>query len=139
VIDRLITDAAGAAGLEPDQARAALAGALGLLEKHADPQRMARLYAQVPGAEALATSDEARARPGGGLFGGLMRGAGGLSGAAMADAMGLMGRLERIGVGKAELKRLLPAARERVRAEVGEDLLGEAVRSVPGVGALLGA
>lgn len=138
MIDRLIADAAGAAGLAPDQARAALAGALGLLEKHADPQLMARLYAQVPGAEALATSDEARARPGGGLFGGLMRGAGGLSGAAMADAMGLLGRLERAGVGKAELKRLLPAARERVRAEAGEDLLGEAVRSVPGVGALLG-
>jgi hypothetical protein len=36
------------------------------------------------------------------------------------------------------LKRLLPAARDAVREATGRDWLGEAVKTVPGVGALLG-
>ena len=67
-----------------------------------------------------------------------MASAGGVSGAAVAEAMGLLDRLRSEGVDKAALKRLLPAARDRVRAATGRDLLGEAVRSVPGVGPLLG-
>ena len=32
----------------------------------------------------------------------------------------------------------LPVARERVRQATGRDLLGEAIRSIPGLGAMLG-
>jgi len=137
-VEDLIADAADGADLALDQARAALVGALGLLDKHAEVEAREAFYAAVPGAEVLARSDEARPRAGG-LFGGLMKSTGGLSGAAIADAMGLLDRLKRQGVGKAELKRLLPAARDRVRSVTGRDLLGNAVRSIPGVGALLGA
>ena len=136
-IDTLILAAARATALDEDQARAALTGALGLLDRHASVDTRAALYAAVPGAAALARSPDARAR-GGGLFGGLMKSAGGVSGAAIAEAMGLLARLGKVGVDKADLKRLLPAAREQVRAATGRDLLGEAVRSVPGVGPLLG-
>ena len=138
-IDNLIARAARASGLDAGPARAALVGALGLLEKHADPGLRDALYAAIPGAKTLARSPEAKPKGGGGLFGGIMKSTGGLSGAAIADAMGLLDRLKRQGVDKAELKRLLPAARERVRAATGRDLLGDAVRSIPGVGALLGA
>lgn len=137
MIEQLINDSADAAGMDRDQAWAALTGALGLLEKHAAREPMAALYEAVPGAEALATAPQATPAGGGGLFGGLMRGAGGLSGAAVADAMGLMARLKAAGIDRDDLKRLVPAARERVRAETGRDLLGEAVDSVPGVGKLL--
>ncbi|WP_421730025.1 hypothetical protein [Brevundimonas sp.] len=137
-IEALIAQAAEGAGLDLDQARAALVGALGLLDKHAQTGPRDAFYAAVPGAEALAGSDEAKPRAGG-LFGGLMKSTGGLSGAAIADAMGLLDRLKRQGVDKPELKRVLPAARERVRAATGQDLLGDAVKSIPGVGALLGA
>jgi len=68
----------------------------------------------------------------------LMKSTGGLSGAAIADAMGLLDRLKKAGVDKDDLKRLLPAARDRVRDATGRDLLGEAVKTVPGVGPLLG-
>lgn len=135
--DDVVTGAATAAGLNPDQARAALTGALGLLERHAAPEQCAALYAAVAGTEAAARSKAAE-RPRRGLFGGLMASAGGVSGAAVAEAMGLLERLKDHDVGKAELKRLLPAAREQVRAATGRDLLGDAVRSVPGVGPLLG-
>lgn len=135
--DTVVSAAAAEAGLTGAQAAAALAGALGLLDRHAAPEPLAALYAGVDGAEAVARS-KAAARPKRGLFGGLMASAGGVSGAAVAEAMGLLERLKDEGVDKAALKRLLPAARQAVRAGTGRDLLGEAVKSVPGVGPLLG-
>ncbi len=135
--DDVATSAARTAGLTQAQGQAALTGALGLLDRHAGHEPLAALYAAVDGAEAAARSKAAE-RPKRGLFGGIMASAGGVSGAAVAEAMGLLDRLKDEGVDKAALKRLLPAARERVRAATGRDLLGEAVRSVPGVGPLLG-
>ena len=135
--DAVVSAAAAQAGLTGAQADAALTGALGLLDRHAGREPLAALYAAVEGAEAAARSKAAE-RPKRGLFGGIMASAGGVSGAAVAEAMGLLDRLRDEGVDKAALKRLLPAARDRVRAATGRDLLGEAVRSVPGVGPLLG-
>ncbi len=135
--DAIAASAASDAGLTEAQGRAALTGALGLLDRHAGREPLAALYAAVEGAEAAARSKAAE-RPKRGLFGGIMASAGGVSGAAVAEAMGLLDRLKDEGVDKAALKRLLPAARDRVRAATGRDLLGEAVRSVPGVGPLLG-
>ena len=135
--DQIVASAAAEAGLTEAQGQAALIGALGLLDRHAGRESLAALYAGVPGAEAAAQSKAAE-RPKRGLFGGLMASAGGVSGAAVAEAMGLLEKLKDEGVDKAALKRLLPAAREQVRAATGRDLLGEAVRSVPGVGPLLG-
>ena len=136
-LDSLIADVAPRAGLTADQTRAALTGALGLLDKHAEPAALDALYAAVEGAEDTARSAEAKPKSGG-LFGGLMKSAGGVSGAAIADAMGALDRMKRIGVEKDDLKRLLPIARDRVTAATGRDLLGEVVRTVPGVGPLLG-
>lgn len=135
--DAIVAAAARAAGLSEAQGQVALTGALGLLDRHAGREPLAALYAAIPGAEAAARS-RAADRPKRGLFGGLMASAGGVSGAAVAEAMGLLERLKAEGVDKAALKRLLPAARDRVRAVAGRDLLGETVRSVPGVGPLLG-
>lgn len=136
-IETVLSQAAAKAGLDSKQAGAILVGALGLLEKHADVEARDAFYAAVPGAEALARSPEARPR-GGGLMGGLMKSAGGVSGAALGDAMGLLDRLKKVGLGKDELKRLLPASRDAVTQATGRDWLGEAVRSIPGVGPLLG-
>jgi len=135
--DDLIALGAERTHLSPEQVRLTLAGALGLLDKHAAPEKLNELYATVPGAEGLARSPEGRPKPGGGLFGGLMKSAGGVSGAAMADAMGLLGRLSKAGVEKSDLKALLPVVQTEVRERTGKDVLRETVESVPGVGALL--
>lgn len=137
-IDRLTQEAARAAGLDDAQARDLLAGALGLIDRHGRPDANAELYAAVAGAEALARSDAARPRKGGGLFGGLMKSAGGVSGAAMAEAMALVDGLKKQGLDRDALKPALKALRNRVREASGRDLLGDAVRAVPGVGPLLG-
>ena len=68
-----------------------------------------------------------------------MKSAGGVSGAAIGDAMGALDRMKRIGVDKADLKRLLPVARDQVTRATGRDLLGEVIRTVPGVGPMLGS
>jgi hypothetical protein len=137
MIEDLIRQGAVATGLDVVKVRMALGGALGLLRKHAALDRLNALYAAVPGAEALANSPDGQVKAGGGLFGGLMKSAGGLSGAAVSDAMGMMDRASRSGVAKAELKALLKLAEDRIRADTGQDLLREAIESVPGVGALL--
>ena len=136
-IDDVISAAAARAELTPEQGRTALVSALGLLEKHAEPQALVGLYEAVTGARDLALSEEARP-PRGGLMGGLMKSAGGVSGKAIGDAMAVLGKLEKIGVDRDALKRLLPAARDQIRQATGRDWLGEAVKPVPGVGALLG-
>jgi len=135
-IDDLIAEGALRTRLDPAQVRATLAGALGLLDKHADRAPVDQIYAAVPGARELAASPDGRVK-GGGLLGGLMKSAGGVSGAAMADAMGMLSKLQKQGVEKADLKALLPVAEAWVRERTGRDLLREAVASVPGVGALL--
>ncbi len=135
--DDIVAASAAEAGLTEAQGQVALTGALGLLDRHATREPLAALYAAVAGAEAAARSKAAE-RPKRGLFGGLMASAGGVSGKAVAEAMGLLERLKEDGLDKNDLKRLLPAARERVRTATGRDLLGEAVRSVPGIGPLLG-
>jgi hypothetical protein len=138
MIDELIGEGAEHTGLSRDQVRLALAGALGLLRKHAAHDRLTELYAAVPGAEALAASPEAQVKSGGGLFGGLMKSAGGVSGAAVADAMGMLDKASKAGIGRADLKALLTLAETRVQARTGQDLLRHALESVPGVGPLLG-
>jgi len=137
MIDDLIAEASAKTRLNSDQARKVLAGALGLLDKHAAREPMGEIYRSVPGAQALARSPDGQVKSGGGLFGGLMKSAGGVSGAAIADAMGMLGKLQKQGIEKSDLKAVLLIAEDWVRRRTGRDLLREAVASVPGVGPLL--
>lgn len=133
LVAEIINLGAARTRLDEAQVRTALAGALGLLDKHAAPEPMAALYDAIPGARDLAAP-----KSGGGLLGGLMRSAGGVSGAAIADAMGLLSRLQKQGVEKSDLKILLAVVEDWVQVRTGRDVLREALASVPGVGPLLG-
>ena len=59
MIEELIEKCAAAAGMTPDKARQTLAAALGLMKTHADPAKLAELFAAVPGADALAVQGQA--------------------------------------------------------------------------------
>jgi hypothetical protein len=137
MIEDLITTGAAKTGLNKDRVRFALAGALGLLNRHGARAPVDALFAAVPGAEALARSPEGKPKSSGGLFGGLMKSAGGVSGAAMAEGMGLLNVAGKVGIDKAALKALLATAEDYVKQASGRDLLREALESVPGVGGLL--
>jgi hypothetical protein len=137
-VQDLIGEIAAQTRLSPEQARKALAGALSLIEKHADPQKAADLMAVAPGAQALAA--EGAGQPAkGGLLGGLMKAAGGSGGAAMSDAMAMAQSLAKDGIEMSDLQALLPVAGRWVKAQAdGRNLLKDALASVPGVGAMLG-
>ena len=137
MIEELYAEAAGQTRLNERQAKDALAGALGLIQKHADPGKTTALFDGVPGAQALAASGAPPAK-GGGLLSGLMKAAGGSGGAAMSDALALQGRLGKAGITQDDLKQLLPVARAFVRRKTGRDLLGDTLKSIPGVGSMLG-
>jgi len=135
MIEGLIAEARAGTRLTEGQTRAALAGALGLIKKHGEPGKVRALFDGVPGTAELAAAGEAAApRPKGGLFGGLAKAVGG---SAAPDALALMDRLKGQGVHSEDLKALLPVARAWVRAKTGRDLLGEALGSIPGMGAFL--
>ena len=137
MIEELYAEGAARTRMDEQQVRTALAGALGLIEKHAEPAKTRALFEAVPGAQPLAAAGKAPAK-GGGLLGGLMKAAGGSGGAAMSDALSLQGRLAKAGISQDDLKQLLPVAREFVRRKTGRDLLGDTLRSIPGVGGMLG-
>lgn len=134
MIDELISTAAEKTGLSAAQVRTALAGVLSLVRKHADGTAVEALLDKVPGLGALA--DEG-AKGGGGLLGGLMKGLGGASGGAMADGMALMQDLAKDGISAEDLKLLAPTATKLIREKTGQDLLGDALKSIPGVGGML--
>lgn len=129
MIDELIRDGAAATRLDERQVRAALAGSLGLIRKHADRAKTQELYDAVPGAEALAAEGARNVGKGKGLL---------PVPGALGDAMGMMNLLKKDGVGQDDLKALLPVAMAFVQQRTGRDLLREVVATVPGVGPLLG-
>ena len=140
MIDELISRAAAATGLSPDQARSGLSAALSLINKHGDPGKTGELFGAVPGSEALAAEGDAMtAQKSGGLLGGLMRGAGGAAGAAMSDAMAMGPKLAKLGVTTADMQNILPVAMQFVREKTGRDLLHEVLHSIPGIGGMLTA
>ena len=138
MLDELFTEATAKTRLNERQVIAALAGALGLIRKHGDPAKVQALFAGVPGTADLAAAGGEAAPKSGGLLGGLMKAAGGAGGAAMSDALALQTRLNKQDVHSDDLKQLLPVARAFVQRKTGKDLLGETLRSIPGVGGMLG-
>ena len=136
MIQDLFPEAASKTGLSETQVIAALAGSLGLMKKHGDPVRVQALFDGVPGTSDLAEAGAAAApKPKGGLFGGLAKAAGG---AAAPDALALMERLKAQGVRSDALRSLLPVARDWVKTQTGRDLLGDALKTIPGAGGVLG-
>jgi hypothetical protein len=122
---------------EPRVARV-LTMALGLVDRHATPATTRPLYEAVVGSEALAKSAEAGPKKATGLFGGLLQGAAGLSGPAISEAMGAADALKREGIDKDTLTKVLKASRRAVEFKTGHDYVGDALKSIPGVGKVLG-
>jgi hypothetical protein len=135
MIDELIATVAQKTGLQPAQVRTALAGAISLVRKHADGTAVEALLDKVPGLDALA--DEGPKSGGGGMLGGMMKGLGGAGGGAMADGMALMQNLAKDGVSAEDLKLLVPVATKTIQEKTGHDVLGDALKSIPGVGGML--
>ena len=136
MIEELIETTADHSGLSDEQARLGLAGALTLIQKHADPQKVEELMNAIPGSRELAEEGSGLMQNKS-LVGGLMNKAGGASGAAMADAMTINQHLARKGINVSDMQEILPVAMGFVEQATGKDLLRDVLMSIPGLGPLL--
>jgi len=136
MIDELIEAVADHSGLSDEQSHIGLAGALALIQKHADAAKVHELFTAIPGSGDLATEGSALMQNKG-LVSGLMGKVGGSSGAAMADAMTINQHLARKGINVSDMQEILPVAMTFVQEKTGHDLLREVLMSIPGLGPLL--
>jgi hypothetical protein len=136
MIDELIEATADNAGLSDEQARLGLSGALVLIERHADKDKVQELLTAIPGARELAMEGAALTQSRG-IVSGLVGRAGGSSGAAMADAMTINQHLARAGINVSDMQEILPIAMTFVQQKTGKDLLRDVLLSIPGLGPLL--
>lgn len=136
MIDELIEATADHAGLSDEQAKLGLSGALVLIERHADADKVRELLDSIPGSRELAAEGAALTRSRG-VLSGVVGKAGGASGAAMADAMTINQHLARAGINVSDMQEILPIAMRFVEEKTGKDLLREVLLSIPGLGPLL--
>jgi hypothetical protein len=138
MIEELIEQAAAHTGLNVEQSRTALSGALFLIEKHGEADKVKTLFDAIPGSADVAQEGSAlAANRSGGVMASLMSRAGGAGGAAMSDAMALNQQLTRKGITVSDMQKILPLANTWVKEKTGDDLLRDVLLSVPGLGPLL--
>ena len=138
MIEELVQKAAAHTGLSLDQASGALSGALFLIDRHGEPDKVAALFDAIPGAAAMAAEGATlTASKGAGLMSGLMSKAGGAGGAAMSDGMAMNQQLTRRGVTISDMQKILPLAMAWVREKTGRDLLRDVLATIPGLGPLM--
>lgn len=122
-MDELIARIVARTGLDAETARKAVGIIFAFLQKEGPPEEIAKLFAMLPEAEALAAqhADEG----GGGLMGML----GGMGGGVMALGTKLMGA----GVSMGQMQPLGQELFAYGREKAGEDTMGPIVGSIPGL------
>lgn len=119
-MEDLINRIAADAGIEPGIAKKAVGMILAFLRDEAPKAEVDALFAAVPGATEAA--DEAAKENGAGAGGGLM---------------GLAGRLTALGFGMGQMQTLGQQVFAYIREKAGDELVGEIISAVPGLGQFL--
>jgi hypothetical protein len=126
-MEELIARVVARTGLDPELASKAVGIIFAFLQKEAPAEEVTKMFAALPGAEALAA---ANADTGGG--GGLMGAIGGMMGGG--GLMALAGKLTGAGVGMGQMQGLGNELFAYGREKAGEDTMGAIVGAVPGLG-----
>ena len=129
-MEELVARVAAAASITPELAKQAIAVIFAFLKKEAPAERVAEVFAAIPGADEAATAGEQVG--GGGMFGGLMGMLGGGGG-----IMGVAAKLTGLGLGMGEMQAVGHALFAAVRDQAGEDKMREIAAAIPGLSQLL--
>jgi hypothetical protein len=124
-MEELINRIAADAGIEPGIAEKAVGMILLFLRKEGPKDEIDALFAAVPGAAEAA--DEAADEKGAAAFAGSMGG----------GLMGLAGQLTGLGLGMGEMQTSGRDVFAYVREKAGDELVGEIVSAIPGLGQFL--
>jgi hypothetical protein len=134
MIEQLVSQVAAKLGIDESTAQQAVGSILGLLQKQGDDSAVAALFDQIPGAASLA----GQFQNAGSSSGGLMGMVGGLMGGRTANAMEAMNALKQSGLSMDQAKEMAPVMTDFMKENASEELLHNAVQSVPGLKDLLG-
>jgi hypothetical protein len=127
-MQELIARIADVTEVDKAKAETGLAIILSLIRNHGEPEKVAALFAKLPGADALAAR-QARARAGG-LLGKL---GGGLMGAPLVA----VSQLQAAGFSMAQIRSLGSEVLRYAREKAGDRLVREAAGSIPGLSGYL--
>lgn len=125
-MQEIIAKIAADNGIDTALAEKATGMILAFLKKEADPSAVSQMLSALPGAEALIAGGESS---GGGMMGslmGMMPGGGGV--------MGLGAQLMGAGLGMGQIQGVSKSLFEAAKTHAGEDVMGQIVGSVPGLG-----
>jgi predicted lipid-binding transport protein (Tim44 family) len=124
----LISRIAEVTGVDKAKAEKGLSIILSLIRSHGEPQKVAALFAKLPGADALAEG-QARARAGGLL--------GKLGGGLMGGPLVAVSQLQAAGFSMAQIRSLGSEVLTYAREKAGDRLVREAAGSIPGLSGYL--
>jgi hypothetical protein len=120
-MDELIERLVANVGVDRAAAEKALGIILDFLAKEGPADKVQTLLAQLPGADALIAAARAN-EGGGGFFGG------------MGGVMGVGSRMMAVGLGMGQIQGITRETIAYAREKAGEDLVGEIVGAIPGLG-----
>jgi len=123
LIDRIVT----ATGLTSDKARQGLGIVLNLIHTQGNQNKVAELFAALPGAEELAKSQGA---DGAGRGGGLL---GMLAGGMMGGPLAAISKLTAAGLSMDQIKGLGTVTLDYAKEKAGPGLVKEVAGSIPGL------
>ena len=126
-MQELISRVAAAAGINHERAEKAVGIIMSLVRSQGPRDKVERLFAQLPGAEDLATRHGGDGAAKGGLLGGLL--GSGLMGAPLAA----VGKLQAAGLSMGEIKAVGYEVLAYAKEKAGADLVRDVAGSIPGL------
>ena len=138
-MDQLISRVVSQLGIDQDLASKAIGAILKLLQDQGDSGAVGTLLAKLPGAQDLLASagGGGESSGGGGLLGGLTGAVGGALGGGGGGLLGSLGALAESGVDMDQVKSIAPMFMDFAKEHAGDELVDQAVGSVPGLSELL--
>ena len=131
-IQGFIDTVATKAGIEPSAAETIAGTILSVVQQEGDPQKVAQIFAQVPGAAELASQHVVTER-GGGLIGSLSGLADRISSGRGGIILAAMAQIEATGVNIAQLKNVGSALVDYVTQNADPQLAKEVFDAIPGL------
>ena len=142
MIDQLVTQVAERLGVDKAMAERGVGVMLGLLKEKASGQpALAKLFATLDGAEALADQfpgEDGGATKSGGLMGGLLGQAAGMLGGDASDAVAAMAAFQKTGFSIDQAKDMMPVVKSCMEEHVGSETVEELTGSIPMLKSFLG-
>lgn len=129
MIDQLVQIVTQKLGIDSATAEKAVGIVMSLIEKEGDGSTVSQLFENIPGAADLASRYAGDA--GQDAAGGLLGQVAGMIGGGAGDVVGSIGALKETGLSMGQLQDFAPLVKNFLTEQAGEDLVRQAVSSVP--------